>query len=235
MNTAQGNGGGTGFNAPLALPGSTFTIPSINGQWNRSNMFLLDGIVNEFFFGSSYAILPIVDAVQEFKVQSHNDKAEYGGVFGGVINVVSKSGGNNLHGSAWEFLRNDFFDARNPFADAARSGPTPFRQNMFGRHDRRSRYGFPKSTREETEPGSTSPTKAGDTAAPNSSFTTCRPTPNAQAISQMRFCASPYMTRRQPLCRSHQPAALPAPAICGQHHSSRAYQSDDRAIHRNVL
>ncbi len=132
VNTAQGNGGGTGFNAPLALPGSTFTIPSINGQWNRSNMFLLDGIVNEFFFGSSYAILPIVDAVQEFKVQSHNDKAEYGGVLGGVINVVSKSGGNNLHGSAWEFLRNDFFDARNPFADAARSGPTPFRQNMFG-------------------------------------------------------------------------------------------------------
>jgi len=132
VNTAQGSGGGTGFNAPLALPGSTFVIPSINGQWNRSNMFLLDGIVNEFFFGSSYAILPIVDAVQEFKVQSHNDKAEYGGVLGGVINVVSKSGGNNLHGSAWEFLRNDFFDARNPFADAARTGPTPFRQNMFG-------------------------------------------------------------------------------------------------------
>ena len=94
VNTAQGNGGGTGFNAPLALPGSTFVIPSINGQWNRSNMFLLDGIVNEFFFGSSYAILPIIDAVQEFKVQSHNDKAEYGGVLGGVINVVSKSGGN---------------------------------------------------------------------------------------------------------------------------------------------
>jgi hypothetical protein len=132
VNTAQGNGGGTGFNAPLALPGSTFVIPSINGQWNRSNLFLLDGIVNEFFFGSSYAILPIIDAVQEFKVQSHNDKAEYGGVLGGVINVVSKSGGNSVHGSAWEFLRNDFFDARNPFADAARSGPTPFRQNMFG-------------------------------------------------------------------------------------------------------
>jgi len=132
VNTAQGNGGGTGFNAPLALPGSTFTIPSINGQWNRSNMFLLDGIVNQFFFGSSYAILPIIDAVQEFKVQSHNDKAEYGGVLGGVINVVSKSGGNEFHGSAWEFLRNDFFDARNPFADAARTGPTPFRQNMFG-------------------------------------------------------------------------------------------------------
>ncbi|MCI0626751.1 MAG: TonB-dependent receptor [Acidobacteria bacterium] len=132
VNTAQGNAGGTGFNAPLALPGSTFVIPSINGQWNRSNLFLLDGIVNEFFFGSSYAILPIIDAVQEFKVQSHNDKAEYGGVLGGVINVVSKSGGNQLHGSAWEFVRNDVFDARDPFKDAARKGPTAFRQNMFG-------------------------------------------------------------------------------------------------------
>jgi len=132
VNTAQGNGGGTGFNAPLALPGSTFIIPSINGQWNRSNLFLLDGIVNEFFFGSSYAILPIIDAVQEFKVQSHNDKAEYGGVLGGVINVVSRSGGNSLHGSAWEFVRNDYFDARDPFKDAAAKGPTPFRQNMFG-------------------------------------------------------------------------------------------------------
>jgi len=132
VNTAQGNAGGTGFNAPLALPGSTFVIPSINGQWNRSNLFLLDGIVNEYFFGSSYAILPIIDAVQEFKVQSHNDKAEYGGVLGGVINVVSKSGGNQLHGSAWEFVRNDVFDARDPFKDAARKGPTPFRQNMFG-------------------------------------------------------------------------------------------------------
>jgi Carboxypeptidase regulatory-like domain/TonB dependent receptor-like, beta-barrel len=132
VNTAQGNGGGTGFNAPLALPGSTFIIPSVNGQWNRTNLFLLDGIVNEFFFGSSYAILPIIDAVQEFKVQSHNDKAEYGGVLGGVINVVSKSGGNQLHGSAWEFLRNDVFDARDPFKDAANKSPTPFRQNMFG-------------------------------------------------------------------------------------------------------
>jgi hypothetical protein len=132
INTAQGNGGGTGFNAPLALPGSTFIIPSVNGQWNRTNLFLLDGIVNEFFFGSSYAILPIIDAVQEFKVQSHNDKAEYGGVLGGVINVVSKSGGNQLHGSGWEFLRNDVFDARDPFKDAARDSPTPFRQNMFG-------------------------------------------------------------------------------------------------------
>lgn len=132
ISTAQGSGGGTGFNAPVALPGSSFTLPSINGQWNRSNMYLLDGIINHWFFGASWAVLPIVDAVQEFKVQSHNDKAEYGGVLGGVMNIVSKSGTNDLHGGAWWFVRNDAFDARNPFTDATASGPTPFRQNQFG-------------------------------------------------------------------------------------------------------
>ena len=132
VSTAQGNAGGTGFNAPVALPGSTFTLPSINGAWNRSNMNLLDGVINHWFFGQSWAVLPIVDAVQEFKVQSHNDKAEYGGVLGGVINLVSKSGTNEYHGTAWEFLRNDVFDSRNPFLDATSDGPAAFRQNQFG-------------------------------------------------------------------------------------------------------
>ena len=132
VSTAQGNGGGTSFNAPVALPGSTFSLPSINGAWNRSNMNLLDGVINHWFFGQSWAVLPIVDAVQEFKVQSHNDKAEYGGVLGGVINLVSKSGTNEFHGTVWEFVRNDFFDSRNPFLDATSDGPTPFRQNQYG-------------------------------------------------------------------------------------------------------
>ncbi len=132
VSTAQGNAGGTSFNAPVALPGSSFALPSINGAWNRSNMNLLDGVINHWFYGQSWAVLPIVDAVQEFKVQSHNDKAEYGGVVGGVINLVSKSGTNEIHGAVWEFLRNDAFDSRNPFLDATREGPTPFRQNQYG-------------------------------------------------------------------------------------------------------
>jgi hypothetical protein len=132
ISTAQGSAGGTSFNAPVALPGSAFTLPAINGQWNRSNMYLLDGVVNHWFFGASWAVLPILESVQEFKVQSHNDKAEYGGVLGGIMNVVSKSGTNDLHGEAWWFLRNDAVDARNPFTDATSNGPTPFRQNQFG-------------------------------------------------------------------------------------------------------
>ena len=102
--------------------------PAFNGQSNRSNIFLLDGVVDTSPDTSTYAVAPIVDAIQEFKVQTHNDQAEFGTVTGGVVNVATKSGTNQLHGSAWEFLRNDAFDARNFF----RPTVTPLRQDMYG-------------------------------------------------------------------------------------------------------
>ncbi|HKA00193.1 MAG TPA: carboxypeptidase regulatory-like domain-containing protein, partial [Candidatus Solibacter sp.] len=116
----------------VALPQSGFSNPSIHGQWNRSSVYFLDGIINTDFRTTTYTILPEIDLIQEFKVQSHNDKAEYGGAAGGIINVVSKSGTNELHGSAFEFVRNDFFNARDTLAEAKRNGPFPFRQNQFG-------------------------------------------------------------------------------------------------------
>ncbi len=100
----------------------------MNGQSNRSNLFLLDGVNNQGSFGSTYAVAPIVDDIQEFKVQSHNDDASFGGVLGGVVNVVTKSGTTQYHGAAWEFLRNTAFDAANPFLKKV----TPFQQNQFG-------------------------------------------------------------------------------------------------------
>ena len=82
-------------------PIGTFSYPSVNGQTNRSNLFLLDGVNNEGSFGSTYAVPPIIDDIQEFKVQTHNDDASFGGVMGGVVNVVSKSGSSRFHGSGW--------------------------------------------------------------------------------------------------------------------------------------
>ena len=64
---------------------------------------------------STYAVAPIIDAIQELKVVSHTDDAEFGGVLGGVVNVVTKSGTNELHGAAWEYVRNTVFDARGFF------------------------------------------------------------------------------------------------------------------------
>ena len=109
-------------------PIGTFSYPAVNGQSNRSNLFLLDGVNNQGSFGSTYAVPPIVDDIDEFKVQAHNDDASFGGVLGGVVNVVTKSGTREYHGAAWEFLRNTAFDARNPFLDKV----TPFQQNQFG-------------------------------------------------------------------------------------------------------
>lgn len=118
------NSGGFGN----VLSGSAFEFPAINGQTNRSNFFLTDGIDNQGSFQSTYTVAPIIDQIAEFKVNSHDDQAEFGGVLGGVINVVTKSGTNQLHGSAWEYLRNNDLDARNTFY----SSVTPYRQNQFG-------------------------------------------------------------------------------------------------------
>jgi hypothetical protein len=64
------------------VPTATVSQPSIQGQANRSNLYMLDGVINTELNTSTYVIPPIVDAIQEFKVQSHDDKAEYGGVLG---------------------------------------------------------------------------------------------------------------------------------------------------------
>lgn len=123
VSVSQNNGSGFGH------PGiGTFMFPSINGQTNRSNFWTLDGITNQGLMLSTPAVNPIVDSIEEFKVQSHNDQAEFGGALGGVVNVATRSGTNQLHGSAWEYLRNNVFDARNTFLPDV----TPFRQNQFG-------------------------------------------------------------------------------------------------------
>src|SRR5271168_394181 len=121
-------------------PGSYGTF-SVNGARGRSNNFLLDGTdmndgyrndpaINEAgVFGTPATILPL-EAIAELHVES-NFEAEYGRSAGGVINIVTKSGGNELHGSGFEFLRNTVADARNYFNDVG----TPkgiFQNNQFG-------------------------------------------------------------------------------------------------------
>ena len=85
----------------------SFVFPSVGGQSNRSNTFTLDGVFNDSNWQGTYAIAPSVDAIAEFKVQSHSDQAEFGGASGGVVNIASKSGTNTFHGTGYEFLRND--------------------------------------------------------------------------------------------------------------------------------
>jgi outer membrane receptor protein involved in Fe transport len=124
VSVAQNSTGGAGFGG-LAI--GAFSFPAVSGQRNRSNMFLLDG-ANDLAFLGNYNYAPIIDDIQEFKIQSNNDLAEFGGVSGGIVNVVTKAGTNSLHGAAWEFLRNEQLDARNFFLPSR----NPLHQNQFG-------------------------------------------------------------------------------------------------------
>jgi outer membrane receptor protein involved in Fe transport len=125
INRDQSSGGGGGW-AGNSI--GNFSFPAINGAHTRSNLYLLDGINDLNAMQTIYNFAPIIDDIQEFKTQGHNDLAEYGGVAGGIVSVVSKSGTNEYHGTLWEFLRNEQMDARG-FFQAAR---VPLRQNMYG-------------------------------------------------------------------------------------------------------
>jgi hypothetical protein len=107
---------------------SSYSFPSINGAGNRSTIYLVDGMNDNSAWYNTYAVPPIVDTIQEFKINSHND-SQYGGSLGGVVNIVTKSGTNSYHGSAWEFLRSNSFDAKPYFASTVYPS---YHLNMFG-------------------------------------------------------------------------------------------------------
>lgn len=108
--------------------GTNLSAFSINGGPTATNYFLVDGMVAiQSYYPDLNANLA-VDAVQEFKVQSGSMPAEYGLTAGGVINVATKSGTNEYHGTLYEFVRNNAFDARNAFANSV----APFRYNQYG-------------------------------------------------------------------------------------------------------
>jgi len=145
VSTAQGSGISTTDAGVSAIPGTAYYKVSFFGQQNRETLYMMDGIVNTDLRGAIYGFLPIIDAMSEFKVQSHIDSAEYGIVTGGIVNMLSKSGTNRFHGSAWEFIRNNAFDARDSFADFCSTGrcapgtpnttpakPGHYTQNQFG-------------------------------------------------------------------------------------------------------
>jgi hypothetical protein len=124
ISTGQNN---SASNTAVTASGTTsYSFPSINGAGNRSTIYLVDGMNDNHAWYNTYAVPPIVDTIQEFKINSHND-SQYGGSLGGVVNIVTKSGTNSFHGSGWEFLRNNSFDAK-PYISA----PPSYHLNTFG-------------------------------------------------------------------------------------------------------
>src|SRR5215510_11406979 len=125
------------LSAGVAQPPPTTAGPSfprINGGRPRTNEYLFDGISVLQPEPGQVAFFPIVEAIQEFKVEVNSPPAEFGRFNGGVVNLTTKTGTNQLHGSAFEFLRNEALNARNLFQPKTATNPDKpvFRRNQFG-------------------------------------------------------------------------------------------------------
>jgi len=110
---------------------------SANGVRPYQNNYILDGVDNnslseDLSSQASFVVGPPPDAIQEFKVQTNSMSAEFGRSGGAVLNVTIKSGSNDLHGTAYEFLRNSDLDANNFFNNVNGAPIAPFKQNQFG-------------------------------------------------------------------------------------------------------
>jgi hypothetical protein len=123
-NTVQDVGASTFSPSGDLNPGTV----SINGQREFANAFIVNGSDAEEDVNMGTSIVPNLDSIAEFRILTNNFDAEYGEFSGGQINVVTKSGGNSLHGDAFEFLRNTDLDARNFFSPTRGT----FQQNQFG-------------------------------------------------------------------------------------------------------
>jgi hypothetical protein len=105
---------------------------SANGQRPRDNNYMLDGVDNNETWLQTVVLFPSVDALDQFKLQTSTYSAEFGRSLGGVVNLQIKSGANQRHGSVFEFLRNDAFDANNYFNERAGRAKPDFSQHQFG-------------------------------------------------------------------------------------------------------
>jgi len=107
------------------------TLVNVLGQRSGHNLYLIDGatVTDEHF--NNMVVAPSIEAISEFNIQKTSYAPEFGGKSGAVVNVVTKSGTNEFHGSLFEFVRNHVFDAKN-FFDSPGTPIPPFRQNQFG-------------------------------------------------------------------------------------------------------
>ncbi len=113
----------------VELPPGTL-LPRINGGRPRTNEYLYDGISALQPEPGQVAYFPILDDIAEFTIQANNVPAEFGRFNGGVVNVATRSGSNAVHGSLFEYFRNEDLNARNYFAPTGRK--PEYRRNLYG-------------------------------------------------------------------------------------------------------
>jgi hypothetical protein len=108
--------------------GAGSVSPSVNGQRPQQDNYTMDGVLNNALFTNTFAISPPPDAVQEFNVQTHITDAQFAISSGANVNLVTRSGTNQFHGAAYEFIRNSVLDAKTYPATTT----NPYKQNQYG-------------------------------------------------------------------------------------------------------
>src|SRR5437016_6785260 len=124
----QGHSQGT----PVGQNPFDYANYQIGGAITNQGAEYLDGVPLNNSYINELSLIPTQDALQEFKVQTNNLNAEWGRFAGGIINFTTKSGSNQLHGAAYEYLRNDVLNANNFFNNAKGVDRAPWHQNQFG-------------------------------------------------------------------------------------------------------
>ncbi len=219
---------GAGVNTPQAdtRGNAASGAFSANGLRPAQNNYLLDGIDNnsnavDFLNGTNFIVLPPLDAIQEFKVQTADFSAELGRSAGAVLNATIKSGTNSIHGAVWEFFRNDKLDAADWFEDNAGIKKGELRQNQFGGCHRR-----PDHQEQDLLSSATMRVCGACRAIPKSEFP-CRQWRSATAVSPISPTSSPgraQARRTDALGRSdtarHSPRSGDNP--CGRSGRSRS-------------
>jgi hypothetical protein len=125
---AFATGQGDGAEAASASGGRSAVTSSVNGLPWAGTQFTIDGVTNMELGSQNINISPPLEAIEEFKVQSNNPGAEFGGFGGAIVNLTMRSGTNEIHGSLFEYIRNEKLNARTFFA-ATKPG---FKTNQFG-------------------------------------------------------------------------------------------------------
>ena len=148
---------GMGSNLPFIAGGGRFSANEVTLDGVDNNTVSNGGAIGR----NGIALVPSVDAVQEFKVKTSTFSAEFGHAAGAVVNATIKGGTNQFHGTIFEFLRNDKLDANNFFQNAAGQPRSPFHQNQFGAvaggpivHDRTFFFADYQGTRQSSLSGS---------------------------------------------------------------------------------
>ncbi|SNS35842.1 Carboxypeptidase regulatory-like domain-containing protein [Granulicella rosea] len=126
------NGGSGNFQAGAQTQAIAYGNYQIGGGFSGQSLFFIDGVGSNVPENNVNSLVPTQDAVQEFRVQTNNVSAEYGGFAGGVIQISTKSGTNDIHGSVYEYFRNTALDANGWFFNHNGLARQPLHQNQYG-------------------------------------------------------------------------------------------------------